>query len=85
MATVLLKELSIGNLGPIVSDKVLPSEFTFFIGRNNAGKSHYIRAVELLLAAKAPSAAEIAKLQHDPEKAISIEGRSPGWQPSRIS
>lgn len=75
MATVLLKELRIENLGPIGSDTVSMADFTFFIGRNNAGKSHYVRAIELMLAGKAPSSGEIAKLQRDPEKEILIEGR----------
>lgn len=47
-----LVKLQIKNLGPIVDDEIDFSDFTFFIGRNNAGKSHYIKAIELLLATK---------------------------------
>ena len=46
---VLLTKLKIINLGPIIKDEVYFNEFTFFVGRNNAGKSHYLKAIELLL------------------------------------
>lgn len=74
MALVSLKKLIIRNLGPIIDDEVELDNFTFFIGRNNAGKSHYLKAVELLLASRAPSVSEIVKLQHDSALPIEIEG-----------
>lgn len=49
MNRVLLTRLKIKNLGPIKEDEVYFNDFTFFVGRNNAGKSHYLKAVELLL------------------------------------
>ena len=75
---VLLKELFIRNLGPIKEDRVALSPLTYFVGRNNAGKSHYLRAIELLLASKAPPAEEIFTLQCDKSKDIEIEGAFEG-------
>lgn len=74
MALVTLKKLTIKNLGPIVEDTIELTDFTFFIGRNNAGKSHYLKAIDLLLAPKNPSAAEIGKLMHDQAAPIELEG-----------
>jgi predicted ATP-dependent endonuclease of OLD family len=74
MSLVTLKRLRIKNHGPIVDDTIDLADFTFFIGRNNAGKSHYLKAIESLLAPKNPPAAEIAKLQHDPSMPIELEG-----------
>jgi predicted ATP-dependent endonuclease of OLD family len=71
---VLLTKLSISNFGPIKEDKIELDAFTYFVGRNNAGKSHYLKAVELLLSSKAPGAEEILKLQNDKMKPIIIEG-----------
>lgn len=75
---VLLKKLQIQNLGPIKDDTVLVEPFTYFVGRNNAGKSHYLRALELLLAPKNPSAEEIFKLLNDKSRGILIEGEFAG-------
>jgi AAA15 family ATPase/GTPase len=50
MKRVFLKKIYIKNFGPIIEDEVLFEPFTYFIGRNNAGKSHYLRAVEVFLA-----------------------------------
>lgn len=74
MSQVLLKKLRIKNFGPIVDEEVILEPFTYFIGRNNAGKSHYLRALEILLAPKNPSREEMAKLQHDKSKEVRIEG-----------
>jgi predicted ATP-dependent endonuclease of OLD family len=49
-------------------------EFTYFVGRNNAGKSHYLKAIETLLSAKAPPEEEIFKLQNNKAQPIMIEG-----------
>ncbi len=78
MALVTLRRLTIKNLGPIVDDTIELADFTFFIGRNNAGKSHYLRAIELLLAPKNPSSGDIGKLQHDPATSIELEGTFSG-------
>jgi len=54
MPSVMLTKLRITNFGPISYDEVVIEPFTYFVGRNNAGKSHYLKAVELLLASKSP-------------------------------
>src|SRR3989338_1875900 len=73
MARVLLKKLSIKNLGPIKEDEIELEPFTYFVGRNNAGKSHYLKAVELLLTSGTKKE-EIAKLQRDKNEPIIIVG-----------
>lgn len=74
MSRVLIVKLEIENLGPIEKDVIDLDPFTFLVGRNNAGKSHYLKAIELLLAPRDPSKSEIAKLQKDPTKKIIIKG-----------
>lgn len=74
MPQVFLEKLQINNLGPIKEDEVIFQPFTYFIGRNNAGKSHYLKAIEWLLAIKAPSKDEIIKLQNDKSQPIQITG-----------
>jgi len=59
MSKVILKKLFIKNLGPIKEDEVNLEAFTYFVGRNNAGKSHFLKAISLLLASKAPDSEEI--------------------------
>lgn len=78
MPRVLLKKLIIKNLGPITEDEVILEPFTYFVGRNNAGKSHYLRAIEILLATKNPNKDDVVKLQHDKTKEIVIEGHFEG-------
>src|SRR3989344_2836712 len=78
MSRVLLTKLIIKNFGPIQEDEVVFQPFTYFVGRNNAGKSHYIKAVEVLLAAKMPTKEEMALLQNDKAKEIRIEGHFTG-------
>jgi len=73
MARVLLKKLRIKNLGPIKEDEIELEPFTYFVGRNNAGKSHYLKAVELLLTSGTKKD-EIAKLQRDKNEPIVIDG-----------
>lgn len=73
MSRVLLTKLKIKNLGPIKEDQVLFGQFTYFVGRNNAGKSHYLKAVELLLSTGIKKE-QISKLQHDKTQPITIEG-----------
>jgi predicted ATP-dependent endonuclease of OLD family len=78
MNRVILRKLKITNFGPIKNDEVIFEPFTYFVGRNNSGKSHYLKAIEILLATKSPSAAEIIKLQNDKSKEIIIEGEFEG-------
>lgn len=77
MEKVLLKELFIQNLGPIKDDKITLNDFTFLIGRNNAGKSHYLKAIELLLSSGIRKD-QISKLQNNKTKPIRIEGHFTG-------
>jgi len=78
MSNVFLKKLKVINFGPIKNDEVSLEPFTYFIGRNNSGKSHYLKAIELLLSPKDPSSEEIIKLQNDKSQAIRIEGEFKG-------
>ncbi len=73
MNRVLLTKLKIKNLGPIKEDEISFNNFTFFVGRNNAGKSHYLKAIELLLSTGIKKE-QISKLQHDKNQPIVIEG-----------
>jgi len=70
---VLLTKLKIKNLGPIKEDEVYFNTFTFFVGRNNAGKSHYLKAVELLLSTGTRKE-NIPKWQYDKNQPIILEG-----------
>lgn len=73
MSRVLLTKLKIKNLGPIIEDEISFNNFTFFVGRNNAGKSHYLKAVELLLSTGIKKE-HILKWQHDKNQPIVLEG-----------
>lgn len=73
MSRVLLTKLKIKNLGPIIEDEISFNNFTFFVGRNNAGKSHYLKAVELLLSTGIRKE-YIPKWQHDKNQPIVLEG-----------
>jgi len=77
MARVLLKKLRISNLGPIKEDEIDLEPFTYLVGRNNTGKSHYLKAVELLLTSGTEKE-EIAKLQRDKNLPIIVEGHFEG-------
>lgn len=78
MSRVLLKKLVIKNFGPINEDTITLEPFTYFIGRNNAGKSHYLHAVEILLATKKPNNHDIENLQKDKSKEIYLEAEFEG-------
>jgi predicted ATP-dependent endonuclease of OLD family len=78
MNRILLTRLKIKNFGPIKEDEVYFNDFTFFVGRNNAGKSHYLKAIETLLATKMPSKEEMVLLQNDKTKEVLIEGHFVG-------
>ncbi|MBU0998743.1 AAA family ATPase [Patescibacteria group bacterium] len=80
MSQVVLKKLVINNFGPIIKDCIEFVPFTYFIGRNNSGKSHYLKAIEILLASRSPSKSEIIALQHDRNQAIRLEGYFEGSQ-----
>lgn len=73
MNRVLLTRLKIKNLGPIKEDEISFNNFTFLVGRNNAGKSHYLKAVELLLSTGIRKE-HIPKWQHDKNQPIVLEG-----------
>lgn len=78
--SVILRKIIIKNFGPIVEDEVLFDPFTYFIGRNNTGKSHYLKAIEILLATRNPDNNEMLKLQNDKTKPIEIRGFFEGAQ-----
>lgn len=80
MTRVLLEKIIIKNLGPIKEDTVDLNLMTYFVGRNNAGKSHYLKAIEVLLATKAPAKADIVELQNDKAQPVYIEGHFSGVQ-----
>lgn|GEM_PF-2429920 len=78
MNRVLLTKLIIKNFGPIKEDEVIFHPFTYFVGRNNAGKSHYLKAIAVLLAAKMPTKEDMALMQNDKAKEVWIEGHFSG-------
>src|SRR3989344_3051224 len=78
MGRVLLKKIIIRNLGPIKEDGVILDPLTYFVGRNNAGKSHYLKAIETLLATKTPTKTDMAILQNDKSQPVYIEGHFSG-------
>jgi len=78
MGRVLLKKIIIRNLGPIKEDEVILDPLTYFVGRNNAGKSHYLKAIETLLATKTPTKTDMAILQNDKSQPVYIEGHFSG-------
>ena len=80
MSRVILRKVKIKNFGPIKKDEVTLNDFIYFVGRNNAGKSHYLKAIAVLLASKAPTKEEILKLQHNKEEPIEISGYFEGVQ-----
>jgi predicted ATP-dependent endonuclease of OLD family len=77
MSRVFLKSLRIQNFGPIKDDTILLSDLTFLVGRNNAGKSHYLKAVELLLTSGTKKD-QVSKWQNDKTIPIKIEGHFTG-------
>lgn len=80
MSKVFLKKLYIKNCGPIVEDEIVFEPFTYFVGRNNAGKSHYLRAIEILLSSRNPDVNAMIKIQHDKSLPIEIKGYFEGVQ-----
>lgn len=78
MPRIILRKLHITNFGPIENDVVDLESYTFFVGRNNAGKSHYLRAVEVLLSTRKPNREELIRLQNDKTREITIKGEFTG-------
>lgn len=72
-----MKNIKIQNFGPIKDDTVLLSDLTYFVGRNNVGKSHYLKAVELLLSTGTRKE-QISKWQNDKSKPIKLVGEFEG-------
>ena len=72
-----LKSLRVQNFGPIKDDTILFNDLTFLVGRNNAGKSHYLKAVELLLTSGIKKE-QVLKWQNDKSAPITIEGHFTG-------
>ena len=54
-----LKSLRVQNFGPIKDDTILFNDLTFLVGRNNAGKYHYLKVVELLLTSRTKKRTDI--------------------------
>ena len=77
MSRVFLKSLRVRNFGPIKDDTILFNDLTFLVGRNNAGKSHYLKAVELLLTSGTRKE-QVSKWQNDKSIPIKIEGHFTG-------
>ena len=77
MSRVFLKSLSVRNFGLIKDDTILFKDLTFLVGRNNAGKSHYLKAVELLLTSGTRKE-QVSKWQNDKSIPIKIEGHFTG-------
>ncbi len=77
MSRVFLKSLRIQNFGPIKDDTILFNDLTLLVGRNNAGKSHYLKAVELLLTSGTKKD-QVSKWQNDKTIPIKIEGHFTG-------
>ena len=77
MSRVFLKSLRVQNFGPIKDDTILFDHLTFLVGRNNSGKSHYLKAVELLLSSGTRKE-QVTKWQNNKNEPIVIEGRFTG-------
>ena len=73
MSRVFLKSIRVQNFGPIKDDTISFNSLTFLVGRNNAGKSHYLKAVELLLTSGTRKE-QVSKWQNDKSIPIKIEG-----------
>lgn len=71
--------IKIENFRSIISDEVIFTDFTFFVGKNNYGKSNYLRAIDHLLSF-AKTYSDINYLQYDKTKPIVIEGTFEGIQ-----
>lgn len=68
-----LKKIVIQNFRSIISDEVIFNDFTFFVGKNNYGKSNYLRAIDHLLSFS-KTYGNIKEIQNDKSNSIIIEG-----------
>ena len=68
-----LTKILIDNFRSIVYDQVDFCAFTFFVGKNNYGKSNYLKAIDCLLSFS-KTYSDIEELQNDKTKPIIIEG-----------
>ena len=68
-----LKKVIIQNFRSIVDDEVVFDDFTFFVGKNNYGKSNYLRAIDHLLSF-GKTYSNIAEIQNNKDNPVIIEG-----------
>jgi predicted ATP-dependent endonuclease of OLD family len=68
-----LKKILIKNYKSIIDDCVEFDDFTFFVGKNNYGKSNYLKAIDSLLGFT-KTYSDIAQIQNDLKSPITIEG-----------
>jgi len=68
-----LKKIVIQNFRSIIKDEVIFNDFTFFVGKNNYGKSNYLRAIDLLLSF-GKTYSNITEIQNSKDKPIIIDG-----------
>jgi len=68
-----LKKIVINNFRSIINDEVVFDDFTFFVGKNNYGKSNYLRAIDHLLSF-GKTYSDIAEIQNDKNNPVIIDG-----------
>ncbi len=68
-----LKKIVIQNFKSIINDEVIFNDFTFFVGKNNYGKSNYLRAVDHLLSFS-KTYGNVKEIQNNKENPIVIDG-----------
>ena len=68
-----LKKVVIQNFRSIVNDEVIFNDFTFFVGKNNYGKSNYLRAIDHLLSF-GKTYSDIAEIQNNKDNPVIIDG-----------
>jgi len=69
-----LKKIIIQNFRSIINDEINFEDFTFFVGKNNYGKSNYLKAIDFLLSFSKTYAKEISEIQYNKKLPILIEG-----------
>jgi len=72
-----LIKIIVSNFRSIIADEVEFNDFTFFVGKNNYGKSNYLRAIDHLLSF-AKTYSDITEIQLDKSKPVIIEGSFDG-------
>lgn len=68
-----LKKVVIQNFRSIINDEVIFNDFTFFVGKNNYGKSNYLRAIDHLLSF-GKTYSDIAEIQNNKDNPVIIDG-----------